>query len=165
MTAAIQGMPFGEMLYRVQKALHINQKELAGMLQCSERTVSRYYDRGGELSPAGYATLATACHPHDRDLAVHVAQRGGHTLESLGLEHPPVPPAPAPALQPAASPAHLADSIVCAAAEALDASPRTIRPAVRAALERMVALGMTASAVLEAMAPRPAPEVRSGAKE
>jgi hypothetical protein len=62
--------------------------------------------------------------------------------------------APAPAAQPAASPPHLADSIVCAAAEALDASPRTMR----AALERMVALGMTAGEVLAAMAPavRPA---------
>jgi hypothetical protein len=66
--------------------------------------------------------------------------------------------APAPAAQPAASPPHLADSIVCAAAEALDASPRTMRPALRAALERMVALGMTAGEVLAAMAPavRPA---------
>jgi len=153
MTAAIPGMPFEEMLYRVQGALKINQNRLAEMLGCSPRTVYRYYARGGQLSPRSCATLATACHPHDRALAAHVAERGGHTLESLGLERPVAPVAPAAAPPPLPAGPHLADSIVCAAAEALDASPRTMRPALRAALERMVALRMTAAEVLEALAP------------
>ena len=153
MTDPIQGMAFGEMLYRVQRALGINQKHLAELLDCSERTITRYYDRGGQLTPNDYAKLATAVYPRDRALAAHVASRGGHTFESLGLERPPAPVAPAREAQPAPAPAHLADSIVCAAAEALDASPKTMRPAIRAALERMVALGMTATAVLEAMPP------------
>lgn len=165
MTAPVPGMTFGEMLFRVQSVLRINQKELAGVLECSERTVNRYYGRGGVLTPETYAKLATACHPHDRTLAAHLADRGGHTLESLGLERPaaPAPPpvvAPPVAPRPAPSASHLADSIVCAAAEALDASPRTMRPALRAALERMVALGMTAGAALEALTPKPMPPRR-----
>ncbi len=153
MTVPIHRTALGETLAVVQKTLRINQRQLAELLQCSERTVNRYYGGGGYISPSTYARLATACHPHDRAVAAHLAERGGQTLESLGLERPAAPPAPAPAAPPTPAPAHLADSIVCAAAEALDASPRTMRPAVRAALERMVALGMTAGEVLAAMAP------------
>jgi hypothetical protein len=153
MTAPVPGMTVAETLARVQTTLRVTQKKLAEVLQCSERSVSRYYDRGGYIGPSGYARLATACHPHDRALAAYLAERGGQTLESLGLERPVAPAAPAPVAKPSASGPHLADSIVCAAAEALDASPRTMRPALRAALERMVALGMTAGEVLAAMAP------------
>ena len=117
---------------------------------CSPRTITAYrFKHGGVLSPLDYAKLARVCHPHDQTVARQLAAQGGHTLASLGL-------ADAAAAAPVrfnASGAHLVDSVVCAAAEALDVSPRAMRPALRAAVERMVALGMPAQAVLDALGP------------
>jgi hypothetical protein len=47
----------------------------------------------------------------------------------------------------------MADSVVCVAAEAMQATPQAIRPSILAAFERAVALGMTAEEVLQAMLP------------
>jgi transcriptional regulator with XRE-family HTH domain len=140
-------MALGETLLRVQRALNLNQKELARLIGCSSRTIIRYYQRGGALAPATYAELATACHPHDVALAAHLAQQAGKTLASLGL----VGSSPVSAGASALSPKHLVDSIVCAAAEAMQAPPHTMRPALTAAFERAIALGMTAEDVLRAM--------------
>jgi hypothetical protein len=149
---------FPEMLARIQKALHVNQRELAAVLGCSARTVSRYYGGGGSFTPTTYAKLAKACHPNDPVLAAHLAQQAGVTLEALGIGVTPA----APVIVVAPATPHLADSIVCAAADALDASPRTIRPALVAALERMKALGMSAADALDAL--RPSPAKASGKK-
>ena len=152
-------MALGETLFRVQKALKVNQKRLAEILQCSPRTVIRYYQRGGFLLPSKYEKLATLCHPHDRALAAELAARAGKTLIDLGLERPPPPPlpppAPAPPPRPAHAPRHLVDSIVCAAAEAMQSPPHAMRPALTAAFERAIALGMTAEDVLKGMAAEP----------
>jgi len=156
MTLPVGSLSTGQMFHRVQKVLHLNQKELAEVLGLSPRTISRYYDHGGVLLPSSYVKLATRCHPHDREMAVYLATLAGHTLETLGLEQPPAPPppveppAPAPAL-PAAS--HMADSVVCAGAEALQMSPHAMRTALVAAFGRAVALGMSAEQVLAAMLP------------
>jgi hypothetical protein len=50
---------------------------------------------------------------------------------------------------------HLVDSVVCAAAEAMQTPPHVMRPALVAAFERAIALGMTADDVLKAMAEPP----------
>jgi hypothetical protein len=46
----------------------------------------------------------------------------------------------------------MVDSIVCAAAEAMQTAPHVVRPALVAAFERANALGMTAAEVLRGMA-------------
>ena len=143
----LDDMALGETLLRVQSALNLNQKELARLIGCSSRTIIRYYKRGGALAPATYAELATACHPHDVALAAHLAQQAGKTLASLGLQG-----ASAVSVRGATLTAkHLVDSIVCAAAEAMQTPPHTMRPALTAAFERAIALGMTAEDVLRAM--------------
>ena len=48
--------------------------------------------------------------------------------------------------------AHLVDSIVCAAAESIDGSPRAIRPAVKAAFDRAAALGLGLELVCRTLA-------------
>jgi transcriptional regulator with XRE-family HTH domain len=147
-------MALGETLLRVQWALNLNQKELARLMGCSSRTIIRYYKRGGALAPATYANLATACHPRDVALAAHLAQQAGETLISMGLETPPasvadlLPPSPR---GPAPSARYLVDSVVCAAAEAMQTPPHVMRPALVAAFERAIALGMTADDVLKGM--------------
>lgn len=155
----------GELLIDVQLALHLNQKELAELLGCSRRTIIRYYQRGGTILPREWETLARAVHASDRKLAAELAAAGGQTLLGLGLESPPPLPAPATApVAPAPAPPppvaaprrepssrHLADSIVCAAAEAMQSTPQATRPALVAAFERAIALQMSAEEVLAAL--------------
>jgi hypothetical protein len=156
-----------ELLLRMQRTLHLNQRELGELIGVSSRTMIRYYQRGGTILPHTYEKLAIACHAGDRALAAELARRAGKTLVEMGLEKPPAPPPPpSPPPAPATPPApprpqptarHLADSIVCVAAEAMGATPQAARPAVIAAFERAVALGMTAQDALDAMAPTPLP--------
>jgi hypothetical protein len=173
MTVPVTHIPMGELLYRLQTTLNMNQKELAGLMGCSSRTIIRYYQRGGLLLPSTYAKLAKACQPHDPTLAAYLAAHAGMSIEQLAGGKPVLLPEPAPAPSPAAAPLLpapgalpasrpapssrlMADSVVCAGAEAMQCTPQAMRPSLMAALERVVALGMSAEEALEAM--RPAPE-------
>jgi transcriptional regulator with XRE-family HTH domain len=144
------------LLARIQTSLHMSQRELGEIMGCSRRTVIRYMSGGATLLPGTWEKLARVCHPGDRDLAAELATRAGHTLLSLGLEKPPAPPAapppPAPApVRPAPSSRHLVDSVVCAAAEAMQTPPHVMRPALIAAFQRAAALGMTMEGVIEGL--------------
>jgi hypothetical protein len=150
-------LPMPELLLRLQTTLRMNQKELANLLGLSSRTIIRYYQRGGTLLPSSYATLAKALAPRDPALATYCARLSGLTLEQLGIAAAPTLPAPASSAvagaRPAPSAAHLADSVVCAGAEAMQCTPTQMRPGLAAALERMIALGMNAEQMLEAVSP------------
>jgi hypothetical protein len=148
-------MTLGLTLYRLQRTLGLNQKKLAELLGYSSRTISRYYDGGGTLSPATYEKLAAAVHPHDPAFAAELAAHAGKTLVGLGLERPPPPPSPPVPARPVPTQRHLVDSVVCAAAEAMQTPPHTMRPALTAAFERVLALGMTAEQALAGMTPEP----------
>jgi hypothetical protein len=149
-------MGVAELLQRVQGALGISQRKIGDLLGVSRRSIIRWQRGGATLSPTKWETLARACYPRDRDIAVQCAAYASQTLQSLGLEQP-VPPAsaaaPAPSPRPPPSARHLADSVVCAAAEAMQLTPQAMRPGVFAAFERAAALGMTATEVLGAMQP------------
>jgi hypothetical protein len=150
-----------ELIIRAQFGLGLTQKTLGALIGCSRRTIIRYQSHGAVLTPATWEKLARAAHAKDRALAADLAAKAGHTLVSLGLEAPPPPPAPpAPPPRPAPSAEHLADSIVCAAAEAMQATPQAARPAVVAAFERAVALGLSAEEVLRTMKPESAKATR-----
>jgi hypothetical protein len=148
-------MSLGLTLLRLQRTLHLNQRELAELLGYSSRTISRYYRGGGTLLPSTYERLAAAVHPHDRAFAAELAAVSGKTLAGLGLERPPPPPSPPVPPRPLPTPRHLVDSVVCAAAEAMQTAPHTMRPALTAAFERVIALGMTAEEALAGMTPEP----------
>jgi hypothetical protein len=158
-------MALEKTLIRLQDTLHMNQRELAALLGCSTRTVIRYYHGGGMLTAGTYQRLARAVHPHDRVFATELAALEGHTLVSLGLElppPPPPPPSPPAPVRPSPSSKHMVDSIVCAAAEAMQTPPHVMRPALTAAFERAFALGMTAEEVLKGMAAEPAAKGTKG---
>jgi DNA-binding XRE family transcriptional regulator len=138
---------------RVRTALHLSQQKLGNLLGYSRRTIIRAEQRGKIVLPQTWETLARACHPRDRALAAELAAAAGHTLVSLGLEAPPAASAPPAAPRPAPSSRHMVDSIVCAAAEAMQTPPHAMRPALTAAFERAIALGMSAEEVLKGMAP------------
>jgi hypothetical protein len=140
----------------VRSELTLSQRELGDICKYERRTVMRW-EHGSTLpSPWDWEAMARAVHPSNADLAGKLAAAAGQTLVSLGLEAPPPPPPPpAPPPPPPAPPppatAHLVDSIVCAAAEAMQLTPAAIRPALVAAFERAAALHMEAGAVLSGL--------------
>jgi hypothetical protein len=155
--------PIGVLLFDAQRALKLNQEGLGKLLGgVSRRTVWRY--QGGRSSPQPHHFHALARHvfPTDKALAEQLAAVGGATLETLGL----VVPAPAPAkvapsapLPPAPTPIDpmrsrlLVDAVVCAAAEALDVSPRSVRGALYAAFARAKETGLSIDAIEASLAP------------
>jgi hypothetical protein len=103
-------------------------------------------------------------HPHDPALAARIVAARGATLEDAGIVAAK-PPAPAPAPPSPAPPPYLVEVVVCAAAEALDVSPRVVRPALLAAFKSAHAVGLDVEAVEKALTPQSAPAPgRSNAK-
>lgn len=128
-------------LMEARRTLHLSQEQLGQIMGLSKRTIIRMEQGRSTPIPSQYERVARVLYPKDAALAGHYAAAAGTTLEAMGL----VTAAPAP--DPAAS-KPMADSIVCVAAEAMDASPRAVRPALVAAFERMRSLGIGVDAVL-----------------
>ena len=153
MPSFVLSLTGSQLLIALQDTLRLNQRELAELLGVSPRTVSRNYRSGMTLLPQTCERLARTCHPHNRALAVELAARAGKTLVDLGLEAPPPPAVLPPPRAPAVLHRHVVDAVVSVAAEAMQSTPQAMRPAVLAAFERAVALGMTSEEVVAAMAP------------
>jgi transcriptional regulator with XRE-family HTH domain len=140
--------------------LGLNQRETAEICGISLRTVQRWSARQASPSSFDYEKLAAAAFPKDADLAARLASAAGTTLTALGLVPPP-PPAPPPAPPAPAMPPPVpqtfgpvelvVDSILCAAAVAMDMKPLEIRPALVAAFRRTRQLGIPAEAVDKAL--------------
>jgi hypothetical protein len=116
--------------------------------------------------------LARHVHPLDAKLAAQLAQMGKSSLLQLGLEKPvpppPMAPAPAPLLVPPQPPPaivvtappppprplppEVVESVVCAAAEAMNVMPAVVRPVLLAAFERAEKIGLTVGEVVRALA-------------
>jgi hypothetical protein len=144
-----EGEPQSLLLVRAQHALGDTQQSLGKRLGVSKRTMTRW--QGGRTSPGKVALGRTAVlvHPKDPALAATLANAAGTTLELLGIAPPPAPPRPLPP----APPRRLADAVLCAAAEAMDVSPRAVRPALIAAFACARELGMSVEAFESALAP------------
>jgi hypothetical protein len=153
--------PSGESLILLMtlamRALGTNQQGLADVLGLSRRTISRWVKHGhAAVSPARIDTLARAVHARDPVLAARIVAVRGATLVEAGI----VPPAPAPAPPPPPPPPppYLVDVVVCAAAEALDVSPRVVRPALLAAFQRARAVGLDVAALESSLSQPSQPE-------
>ncbi len=145
---------------RAQHVLLLNQKELGELMGSSQRTVQRWYAGRGWPSPGELTKLLVAVHPRDPDIARRLAAAMGQTLESLGVVAPPAPAPVPPPPEPSPFTPLLVESVVSAAAEALDVSPRVARPAVLAAVERAKAAGLSIDDLLTVLRP-PAPGKRA----
>jgi hypothetical protein len=134
-------------------ALHTGQEGIGRILGVSRRTISRWTShRAPKLRPSQTEALARAVHPRDAALAERIAVAHGTTLAALGIG----PPAPSPAaalLKQATSPLRMVDIVVCAAAKALDASPRAVRPALLAAFRTVQEMGLSVEDVQAALEP------------
>jgi len=133
---------------KAQLTLLLNQKQLGDLMGSSQRTVQRWYAGRGWPSPYQLTKLVVAVHPRDPALARRLAAATGHTLESMGVVVPAAPPPVAAPPEPSPFTPLLVESVVSAAAEALDVSPRVARPAVLAAVERAKAAGLTVDDLL-----------------
>jgi hypothetical protein len=139
-------------------ALSMSQRQFGPALGSSHRTATRWDAGLSRPSPPELRRLAGLLLPIDPALAAEAAAHMGDTLESLGLA---TPQPPAPLLAPATSPHDLADIVVCAAAEASDVSPRTMRSLLHVAFRRAREVGLTVEQVEQALAPAAAePQVR-----
>jgi hypothetical protein len=155
MNVAVDPQQVIELVQRAQLSLCFNQEMLAEMLGSSLRTVQRWAANKSCPSDEQLRKLAVAVHPCDADLGRRIAAVVRETPESLGLVAPAaVSTAPA---RPAAVTEMLVDSIVSAAADALDVSPRVARPALLAAMERATLAGLGVDEVLAVLRPSPAP--------
>jgi len=134
------------LLAKAQNTIGLSQRELGDLLGVARVTVSRWYSRGGTtLTPSQLATLAKASLPHDPKLAAAFAEQAGQTLVSLGLVPAPPPPPPPPAPRPHPL---VVDSVVCAAADALQQPPAALRPILLAAFERAHVMGLGVAEVI-----------------
>lgn len=141
------------LLFYAQRAMGLSQGQLGKVAGVSRRTVTRWVSQGSSPTIVEWARIARAVYPKDRALSERIATAMGESLITLGLEPPPPPPPPpAPALPDPSPPGppprpfpptnDLVDSIVCAAAEAIGSPPASMRPALIAAFDRAVSLGL-----------------------
>lgn len=139
-----------------RRLLGLTQETLGDFLGSSRRTVQRW-DRGDALPmKAQLAKLAAEVYPLDAELAAKLAKEAATTLEEMGVVTPvPPPPPPAP-------PPYLTETVVCAAAEALNVPPPAVRPALLAAFRRAREVGLKVEDVEEAL--RDALEVKKTKK-
>jgi hypothetical protein len=162
------------LLIEARRHLGLSQGSLGELLGSSRRTAQRWETTHTKPSDEQWQELARHIHPHDPSLASELALMGKSSLSALGLEKPPPPPLPAPQLpsphrglapQPppiVVSPAQhpmpelppeVVDSVVCAAAEAMNVMPAGARPGLFAAFERAEKIGLTVSQVVRALRP------------
>jgi DNA-binding XRE family transcriptional regulator len=146
--------PLRPLLIMARALLGHSQKSLGEWLHSSRRTAWRWEKGKSIPTDSQLAELAAAVYPKNRALAARIAAYNHETLESLGIEKPPAPPSPSPEAPPTpAGPVvtrpMLVELIVATAADVLGAAPSSARPALKAAFERAVLLGLTAQEVAE----------------
>ncbi|HEX3344575.1 MAG TPA: hypothetical protein VHS09_08370, partial [Polyangiaceae bacterium] len=130
------------------RAAKLDHYQAAEALSVSTRSIGRYV--AGDTHPPRRALelLASAVARHDAALASQLAKAGGIVTQGPG-----VVPAAAPVTL-AVSLASLVEIVVCAAADAIDAPPRTARAALAAALLSARSLGLSSDAIIAALVPR-----------
>lgn len=125
-------------LWDAQVALHTgSQEKLGRLIGVSRRTISRW---GIHYPSHAAIDLAKVLYPVDPELSARFAATAGMTPEALGLVPPPPP---ALATPPRKEPMPRAiDVVVCAAADAIEGTPRTARTALLAAVRAAREMGM-----------------------
>jgi DNA-binding XRE family transcriptional regulator len=146
------------LLVRARSMLGMTQEEFANAFDSSRRTVLRMEAGASWPTLAQLHKIACAVSTHDAQLAAQIAAESGETLESLGIVSPAAEPPPLARVRSpgAMPPIHLmVESIVCAAAEALETTPRGVRHVLRAAFGRAHEMGLTVGDVHGALSTPP----------
>jgi transcriptional regulator with XRE-family HTH domain len=167
--------PIPLLLVLSREQLSLTQEQLATLVGSSLRTVQRWENKRSTPSPWNIHALADAVRSHDETLA---AELDAWAPRPKPPEAPLPPPAPAliampspmapppPPPPPPIADDVLVDAVVCAAAEAMELTPRAIRPAVLAAFRRASDARLTAEAVVRVLSSVKEPaKGKSGARE
>jgi len=153
------------LLIEAQRRLFGSQTSLGEIMGgLSRKTISRYQCGNGRPHPTHIHPLVRRLHPVDPVLAEKLAAFSGTTLEALGLvEVKPARPEPSPASAPAFIAAArasderqvrlLVDAVLCAAANALDVPPRSVRGVLFAAFSQAKETGLSLDALVNGLAP------------
>jgi DNA-binding XRE family transcriptional regulator len=137
-----------QLVWEARRSLGMNQKELALALGVSRSTAQRIDAGRSTLGLLEITRLADLVRPSNADLAGKLCAYAAPLYEALG-RMPPAPAAPATAPAAATVDSDLAvESVIGAAADAAELSPRAIRPAVAAAFARAQELGLSIEAVI-----------------
>lgn len=140
--------PKSVLLSEARRALGMSRQQMAGTIGWSFRTMVRWEGGRTDVFAPSLLKLVPLVYPVDAKLAEEIALACNTTLAHLGVGAPP--PAPPPPPPPIAQ--HLlADSVVCAAADALKTTPDAVRPSVLASFRRARELRMTLEEVEQAM--------------
>jgi transcriptional regulator with XRE-family HTH domain len=151
----LMARPFPVLSLEARAALHMSQREFAGAVGSSLRTVQRWETRRSEPASFQIHRVADAVRPHDPELAAELDELAPRPTPPP----PPVPQVLAPPLPPPPPPPPplpatvLLDSVVCAAAEAMTLAPQALRPALLAAFARAKEAGLSMEAVIEGLTP------------
>jgi transcriptional regulator with XRE-family HTH domain len=143
------------LVIRAQLELGLTQRQMGELLGSSLRTVQRWGSRRATPSLDQMKQLAVAVHPQNAPLAAEIADALNEPLETLLPAIQEAPDEPPLDLMPL-----LVEAVVCAAADALDASPRAVRAALRAAFERAESARLTVGDVAQALRGRDKPRRR-----
>jgi hypothetical protein len=147
---------------------------LGAMFGVARRTAQRWSQSGVPFYHL--PELAKYVHPHNAALAAEIALSAGTTLEALGLVKPqpaplapspgatagPIAPAPAMAAPVAAG---LVEAVVCACADAMDLSPRQVRPGLHAAFAVAAEMGLDVQSVERWLRAKLPPKERRSSRE
>jgi hypothetical protein len=140
------------LLLEARQVLQLTQRGLAPFVDSSLRTVERIHAGRSSLSRDQWAVIARAVHAKDPDLAARIAASQMATLEQFGIAPPSPPPAAPPVAQSSSAPSSRdLDSLLCAAADAMNAPPRAARPVIVAAFVKARDLGLSIEAVATAL--------------
>jgi len=148
---------------RCRQALGTTQAGLGESIGISRRTAQRWAKHGGMLLEGDMMNLARRVYACNAELAAVLASALGSTLEGLGIVSPPPPPLPPPAppAPPPPLPTGVVDAVVCAAAEAMELTPRAVRRGLHAAFARAQEIGLTLDTVVQVLAASLPPAERS----
>jgi hypothetical protein len=130
------------------RAAKLEHDAAAEALFVSTRTIGRYV-AGDSIPPSDkLQSLARAVAPHDAGLASQLAKAGGAVMQGSDVVAAGAPVTLDVPMN------RLVEIVVCAAADAIDAPPRTARAAIAAALVSARSLGLSSEAILAALAPQ-----------
>jgi transcriptional regulator with XRE-family HTH domain len=138
------------LLKRARHAMDISQAAFARELGVSPRTHSRW-NAGEPPGPEDLRRAAQLVQKLEPELVAPLLEAAHLRAVSIGVEAPRLPAVPTPVRSPGIAAEHLADSVVCAAAEASGVPPAQVRRALRAAFTRTLAVGLTVEQALTAL--------------
>jgi hypothetical protein len=147
------------LLTDIRRSLHLSRKELATMMGSSLRTVERMFVGKAYPSKHEYGLLIRAAYPTDPALAQRIADWLNGTLQEFGIAPPAPPPSnPSPgaptqsvAPSPSSVSIHAVDSVLCAAADAVELPLSAVRSILTAAFVRASELGVSAEMIATAL--------------